>query len=82
MPKPIHGKEKIIRFFEGALRHGAAKRGDAPQHVHFERVQINGLPGFVMRTDTGIETVAIESAGDRIVAIYSIRNPEKLRHLS
>jgi RNA polymerase sigma-70 factor (ECF subfamily) len=82
VPKPIQGKEKIIRFFAGAVRHGAEKRGDAPQHLHFERVQINGLPGFVMHTDTGIETMAFESADDRIIAIYSIRNPEKLRHLS
>lgn len=83
VPKPIHGKDKIVRFFEGAVRHRAAKRGDATtQYEHFERAQISGLPGLVIRTDHGIETVAFEIAGDHIVAIYAIRNPEKLRHLS
>jgi RNA polymerase sigma-70 factor (ECF subfamily) len=80
--KPIHGKDKIVRFFEGALRHRAAKRGDAPEHIQFERVQINGLPGFVIHTPDGSETIALEIAGEHIVAMYAIRNPEKLRHLS
>jgi RNA polymerase sigma-70 factor (ECF subfamily) len=82
VPKPIRGKEKIVRFFEGAMRHGAAKRGDAPQYIELERVQINGLPGFLIRTDQGIETFAFEVADDLVVAIYGIRNPDKLRHLS
>jgi len=81
--KPLHGKDKIVRFFEGAVRHRASNRGDgAAGFDHFERVQINGLPGFVVHTHNGIETIALEIAGDRIVAIYAIRNPDKLRHLS
>lgn len=47
-----------------------------------EHVQINGLPGFIFRTDEGVETMSFEIADDRIVAIYAIRNPDKLRHLS
>lgn len=82
VPKPIHGKAKIVRFFEGALRHRAEKRGDAPESIELERVQINGLPGFVVHTEDGPETLALEIAGDHIVAVYAIRNPEKLRHLS
>jgi RNA polymerase sigma-70 factor (ECF subfamily) len=36
----------------------------------------------VIHTHDGLETVALEIADDRIVAIYAIRNPDKLRHLS
>ncbi len=82
VPKPIHGKQKIVRFLEGAMRHRAAKKGDAAELDRVERVQINGLPGFVVHTHNGIETVAIDIEGDRIVAVYSVRNPEKLRHVS
>ena len=67
---------------EGAMRHRAAKKGDAAELDRVERVQINGLPGFVVHTHNGIETVAIDIEGDRIVAVYSVRNPEKLRHVS
>jgi RNA polymerase sigma-70 factor (ECF subfamily) len=79
--KPICGKDKIVRFFEGGLRHRAAKRGDGG-FDQIDRAQINGLPGFVIHTHDGLETVALEIADDRIVAIYAIRNPDKLRHLS
>ena len=40
------------------------------------------LPGFVVHGAEGIETLSLEIDGDLIVAIYGIRNPDKLRHLS
>ncbi len=43
---------------------------------------INGLPGFVLRTDDGVETIALEISDDAIVAIYTVRNPDKLHHLT
>jgi RNA polymerase sigma-70 factor (ECF subfamily) len=73
---PIHGKEKIGRFFDGVKK----RRVSPPDQI--EPVQINGLPGFVIRTAERVETIAFEYTNDRIVAIYSIRNPDKLRHLS
>lgn len=43
---------------------------------------INGLPGFVTREADGeVQTTALDIEGDRIVAIYVVRNPDKLRHL-
>jgi RNA polymerase sigma-70 factor (ECF subfamily) len=43
---------------------------------------INGLPGFVTREADGeLQTTALEIDGGRIVAIYIVRNPDKLRHL-
>jgi RNA polymerase sigma-70 factor, ECF subfamily len=78
--KPIHGRERILRFFSGL--------GRAPGPFHLEPVQINGLPGFVVRGPQGLETLALEvrqpedpTSDPQIVAIYGVRNPEKLRHL-
>ena len=74
---PIFGRAKILRFLAGV----SSKRGvPAPDQV--ERTTINGLPGFVMRTSEGVETLALEISNDQIVAIYAIRNPDKLRHLA
>ena len=73
---PIFGKEKILRFVVGV----ASKRAPITA-AEVERTTINGLPGFVLRTGEGVETLALEVAGDRIAAIYAIRNPDKLRHV-
>lgn len=48
----IRGKDKILKIFSGA----AGKRG-MPRHDHMERARVNGMPGFVVRTAEGIETV-------------------------
>jgi RNA polymerase sigma-70 factor (ECF subfamily) len=73
---PIRGKDHIVEFLT-AVR----KTRTAATRERIERVHVNGLPGLLIRTSAGIETMAFEIADDRIVAIYSIRNPDKLRHL-
>lgn len=72
---PIYGRDKIVRFFEGIKTKAAPPTGARP-------VRINGLPGFVLQGELGLETISIETSGDRIVAIYAIRNPDKLKHLT
>lgn len=74
---PIYGKAKILRFVAGT----ASKRGTLSPGA-IERTQLNGLPGFVLRTDEGVETITLEIEGDQIIAIYAVRNPDKLRHLA
>jgi RNA polymerase sigma-70 factor (ECF subfamily) len=74
---PIFGRDKIVRFFKGIRDKGALP---TPQTARPAR--INGLPGFVLHEAEGLETIALETSGDKIVAIYEIRNPDKLRHLS
>jgi len=75
---PLVGKDRIVRFFEGLL----SKDPGVFVATHVEPTTLNGLPGFVFHTRDGIETMAIESAGGLVVAIYSVRNPEKVRHLA
>ena len=43
---------------------------------------INGLPGFMsLEADGGLQTTALDHNDEMIVAIYVVRNPDKLRHL-
>jgi RNA polymerase sigma-70 factor (ECF subfamily) len=43
---------------------------------------INGLPGFVtIEQDATLQTTALQIEDGKIVAIYVMRNPDKLRHL-
>jgi RNA polymerase sigma-70 factor (ECF subfamily) len=45
-------------------------------------VFVNGLPGFVTREADGeLQTTALEIEDGKVVAIYVMRNPDKLRHL-
>lgn len=72
---PIHGRDNIVSLFAGVVERGVFKRDQ------LERASINGLPGFVVRAEDGLSTLAFEVDGDRIVAMYGVRNPDKLRHL-
>jgi RNA polymerase sigma-70 factor (ECF subfamily) len=75
---PIAGKDRIVRFYEG-LR---TKGGSAFTANRADPATLNGLPGFVFHTAEGAETLAFDVADGLIVAVYSVRNPEKLRHFS
>jgi RNA polymerase sigma-70 factor (ECF subfamily) len=74
---PIYGADKILRFLAGITRKNAAL-----STVQARAATVNGLAGLVLREDDGaIDTFAFEHDGSRIVAIYIVRNPEKLRHV-
>ena len=74
--RPIYGREKILRFLQG-VRNKRATVG-----VSLERTNINGQPGFLLRGPDGVESIALEISGDELTAMYYVRNPDKLRHLS
>jgi RNA polymerase sigma-70 factor (ECF subfamily) len=75
---PIYGRDKIVRFFEGVTRGG----GFMPAAV--QQVRVNGIPGFVtVDRDGNIDTVVtIDIRDGQIAAIYAVRNPDKLAHVS
>jgi RNA polymerase sigma-70 factor (ECF subfamily) len=55
-------------------------RGHPWQLVRYAR--INGLPGFVTREADGLlQTTALQIEDGRIVAVYIVRNPDKLARL-
>ena len=75
--KPINGADKILRFLAGISR-----KNPALSSMQARPAMVNGLAGFVLREEDGaIDTLAFEHDGSRIVAIYVVRNPEKLRHV-
>ena len=74
--KPIYGRDKILRFLHGIQRKSHATVEAA------RPARINSLPGFIVRIEDGLETIALEIRDEAIVAIYFVRNPDKLHHVT
>jgi RNA polymerase sigma-70 factor (ECF subfamily) len=75
---PIYGADKVIRFGLGVMRKFAPAEGFA-----LEITDINGAPGYLLRTKEGVHTaLTMEFDGERISAIYLVRNPDKLGRVS
>jgi RNA polymerase sigma-70 factor (ECF subfamily) len=75
--QPTRGRDKILKIF-----HGAAGKRPMPRPDQVQRAQVNGLPGLIIRSEVGIETVALEIDGEHIAALYVVANPDKLKHLA
>ncbi|MBX3190244.1 MAG: RNA polymerase sigma factor SigJ [Labilithrix sp.] len=70
--KPIHGRERVVRFLLGVLE-------KEPAGAAAEVVRINGEPGIVIRDEHGARSaVTLSIAGDEIVDVWIVVNPEKL----
>jgi RNA polymerase sigma-70 factor (ECF subfamily) len=74
--RPIVGLDDVMRFHLSLARVFAR----APSRVARYSF-INGLPGFVTIERDGAQTTALAIEGDKIVAIYVMRNPDKLKRL-
>jgi RNA polymerase sigma-70 factor (ECF subfamily) len=73
----LEGADRAARFLVGATRKGW--RDDFT--VRF--ATINGLPGLIVDSPDGpVQTAAFEIDGEVVHALYIVRNPDKLRHLS
>ncbi|RYF92726.1 MAG: sigma-70 family RNA polymerase sigma factor [Caulobacteraceae bacterium] len=76
--RPMVGRADVL-----ALLKGLAWRGGLPGIEAMRPARINGLPGVIMKNPDGLTTMAFEcNAQGLLAAIYIIRNPEKLAHLS
>jgi RNA polymerase sigma-70 factor, ECF subfamily len=72
---PIKGADKIIRFLIGI----AGK--NAGVDIRIVPMQINGRTGALLYMDGEVDsTLSMAIDGERIAAIYFVRNPDKLRH--
>ncbi|WP_371419318.1 RNA polymerase sigma factor SigJ [Bradyrhizobium sp. CCBAU 051011] len=73
---PIIGADKVARFFIGL----AGKI--AGQDFRIEPAAINGAAGALLFLDGELDlTLSMAISGEKIAAIYVVRNPDKLRHL-
>ncbi|HEY0944070.1 MAG TPA: RNA polymerase sigma-70 factor [Opitutaceae bacterium] len=74
--RPIESADHISRFFIGI-------RGGWPADMKLRFTQINGRPGALMTGGGALHNAfSFDVVDGRIQAIYIVRNPEKLRHLS
>lgn len=74
---PVLGFEQVMK-----VHAGLAKLFEKAGSIFVRAGFINGLPGFVTRESDGeLQTTALEIENGKIVAIYIMRNPDKLRHL-
>lgn len=72
----IEGAARIARFFAGLARKYGRRTGPVAMAT------IDGQPGYVTLEQDGLpQTTALAVEGDRIVAIYILRNPAKLAPL-
>ena len=75
--RPIVGIEPILKLHAGLASIFAAHMSQIVRYAF-----INGLPGFVTVEQDGVlQTTALQIEDGKIVAIYVMRNPDKLRHL-
>jgi RNA polymerase sigma-70 factor, ECF subfamily len=74
---PIFGADKVARFFIGVA-------GKSSGHdIRIEPMTINGTVGALVYMDGEIDhSLSLAIDGDRIAAIYIVRNPAKLRHIA
>jgi RNA polymerase sigma-70 factor (ECF subfamily) len=71
--KVIRGAEKVARFGTGVYR-------KIVSHVTFQPVTVNGEPGVASFYDGQLlAVITIRTDGHRILDVFSILNPEKLR---
>jgi RNA polymerase sigma-70 factor, ECF subfamily len=75
--RPIVGRDDVMRFHTSLARLFAEKMSRIVRYGF-----VNGLPGFVtIEEDDTLQTTALQIEGGKIVAIYVMRNPDKLQHL-
>ena len=75
--KPIYGQAKVMRMFAALAR----RAGHAKPPLLYQG-HINGMPGFVtVEPQDVLQATAVEIDSGRIVGLYIVRNPDKLRHM-
>ena len=72
---PVVGLKQVLKLHQNALKMHAG-------NFTYSFLMVNGLPGIHLRLDEGIQYVYSFAYRDhKIEAIYTVANPEKLRHL-
>lgn len=76
--RPMIGRDDVMLLLNGLAWRGAWSGYTASARA----VMINGLPGAVIDSADGVQTIAFEADEDgKLAAIYIMRNPDKLGHV-
>ena len=77
VPRPVRGRERVGRLFGGLLRQADQR------HLGLRPVVVNGQPGAMVIDPEGrlVTVLALEITGRAVDGIWSVANPDKLRHL-
>jgi RNA polymerase sigma-70 factor (ECF subfamily) len=75
-PQPIYGRERVLRLFSGY-------QPEVLGAVQQRFAEVNGQPGVVFfdAESRAVLVIALDIAEGQVVAVRTITNPEKLRHL-
>lgn len=74
---PIVGFDAVMQLHEGLAKMFQTKPSQLVKLCF-----INGLPGFVtVEADGILQTTALDIQDEKVVGLYLVRNPDKLRHL-
>ncbi|MFE3460983.1 RNA polymerase sigma factor SigJ [Nocardiopsis aegyptia] len=79
--RPLYGSDKVARFLVGVAR-GATGRGGGRFGAHYRTV--NGTPSAVLTRGGelfGVMVLELTPEGDRVRAVYTVANPDKLAHV-
>jgi RNA polymerase sigma-70 factor, ECF subfamily len=78
VPRPVHGRERVGRLLGGLLRQAERRR------LRMHPTVVNGQPGAVVVDPHGglVTAVSLEITGGAVTGIWSVANPDKLRHLA
>jgi RNA polymerase sigma-70 factor, ECF subfamily len=72
--KVVRGGDSVVRFLLGVLRAVAQER------LELQKVVVNGETGIAIRADGHLVSVmSLVTDGERILGLYSVLNPDKLR---
>lgn len=75
-PTPIEGADRIVRFLLGI-------RANIPADAEYRLARVNGGIGVIVRSSgQPISVISFAFTGERIHDVYSVSNPDKLRHLA
>jgi RNA polymerase sigma-70 factor (ECF subfamily) len=75
--EPQHGADRVARLLLSFEHDAQRQRGHARGGI----VDVNGLPGLVLRDRDVTTVISFTVDRGRIVAIDAVRNPDKLRHV-
>ena len=72
----LEGADRVARFYSALSRHASGR-------VSYRHAEVNGEPGLLMFLDGRLGgAISVVTDGMRVLDIYTVRNPDKLRHIA